>query len=308
MNFTDHCPACGSGNSRTSYRVPDHEYHVGSTADYNLCAACGTLFQAPMPDGEQLSKFYPAHYHSFGTAGFLAGLKDRARLRRLKSLLKSDRALILDYGCGDGRFIKEAARQTDGLVFWGFEIASRKEHYVAPDGKVRIIRGSFEDLLCELPSCDLITMNHVIEHLRDPLGVLVALRGKLTEGAIMEGQTPAADSLERQVFQTRWSGFHAPRHTVVFSRRGLKQILANAGFADPQVTAAFNPAGIAVSLASLPHGNNPGVIERHGPGWLVYVSLATALYPVELLSGSPGIVNYVAHNTANGSLASQDSQ
>ncbi|HJU41635.1 MAG TPA: class I SAM-dependent methyltransferase [Vicinamibacterales bacterium] len=252
------------------------------------------MVQTPIPADEELSAFYPADYHSFGASGLLARLKDHARLRRLQSLAGSDRAVLLDYGCGDGRFIKEAASRTSGWVYWGFEMASRLEKYVAPDGRVTIIRGKLEDLLTVLPRCNVITMNHVIEHLPDPLAVLTALSGRMTEGGIMEGQTPAADSLERKLFQTRWSGFHAPRHTVVFSRNGLRQILTRAGFFDPEVTPAFNPAAIAVSLASLSHGDNPGRIRRQGAGWLTYVAAASLLHPIERLSGSPGIVNYAA--------------
>ena len=288
------CPACGSPRRQVSYRVPDHEYDIGRTAEYSLCADCGTLCQTPIPDLEELSTFYPPDYHSFGASGLLAGLKDRARLGRLKSLVDAGPAVILDYGCGDGRFIKEAAKQTSEWVFWGFEMAMRKEKYVAPDGRVTIIRGRIEDLLDVIPKCDLITMNHVIEHLPDPLAVLVALHAQMSDGGIMEGQTPAADSLERKVFRTRWSGFHSPRHTVVFSRGGLKRILTKAGFREPRVTPAFNPAGIAVSLASLPHGDNPGKIRRQGAAWLMYVAAAAALHPVERLSRAPGIVNYAA--------------
>lgn len=298
MNFTVSCPACGSPKRERSFHVPDHEYNLRHRTEYALCADCGTLVQTPIPDLEQLSAYYPAEYHSFGAGGLLARLKDRARLRRLKSFAHAERAVILDYGCGDGRFIKEAARQTSGWAFWGFELAARKEHHVAPDGRVTIIRGTLDDLLGELPPCDLITMNHVIEHLPDPLGVLTALHARTADRGVMEGQTPAADSLERKVFRTRWSGFHAPRHTVVFSRSGLKQVLTKAGFRDPRVTPAFNPAGIAVSLASLPHGDNPGTIRRQGPGWLMYVAAAAACHPIERLSGSPGIVNYVARKMA----------
>ena len=294
MSATFRCPACGSTRIAASYEVPDHEYDVGYLATYSLCGGCGTLLQTPIPDPEQLSAFYPADYHSFTGAGLLAGLKDRARLLRLKSFLPAERGLILDYGCGDGRFIKAAAAQTTGLVFWGFELATDKETYVAPDGRVTIVRGSFGDLLECLPACDVVTMNHVIEHLPDPVAVLSALRERMNDGAIMEGQTPAADSLERRVFGRRWSGFHAPRHTVVFSRRGLKHVLTTAGFSNPEVMAAFNPAGIAVSLASLPHGNRPGIIKRQGATWLTYVGLATALHPIERLSGAPGVVNYAA--------------
>jgi SAM-dependent methyltransferase len=294
MSVSFRCLACGSTRSVTSYVVPDHEYDVGHTAEYGLCEGCGTLLQTPIPDLEQLATFYPPRYHSFAAGGLLARLKDRARLRRLRSLLASNRGVILDYGCGDGRFIKEAAMRTKGLVFWGYEMAARRQEYVAPDGRVTIIHGSVDDLLAVLPACDLVTMNHVIEHLPDPLAVLRALHARMNDGATMEGQTPAADSLERKVFRTRWSGFHAPRHTVIFSRSGLQQVLTAAGFHHPEIAAAFNPAGIAVSLASVPHGDCPGTITRQGAQWLMYVGAAAALHPIELLSGAPGIVNYAA--------------
>ena len=76
--------------------------------------------------------------------------------------------------------------------------------------------------------------------------------------------------------------------------RSEGKALSRARFIDPQVTGAFNPAGIAVSLASATHGNRAGVIRREGPAWLMYLGAATALYPIDRLSGSPGIINYVA--------------
>jgi SAM-dependent methyltransferase len=298
MSVGFRCPACSSTSTVASYVVPDHEYDVGYTAEYSLCEACGTLRQTPIPDLETLATFYPERYHSFGASGLLARLKDNARLRRLRSFLASDRGVILDYGCGDGRFIKHAAASTSGLVFWGYEMAARKKEDVTHDGRVTIIHGSVDDLLSVLPPCDVVTMNHVIEHLPDPLAVLSALHGRMNAGATMEGQTPAADSLERKVFRSRWSGFHAPRHTVVFSRTGLKRMLTTAGFQNPAVTAAFNPAGIAVSLASMSHGDRPGTITRQGPRWLAYVAAAAALHPIELVANAPGIVNYAARKAA----------
>ena len=292
------CMACGSTNQDGSYQIPDHEYQLSYRAVYSSCADCGTLQQTPIPDLDRLSSFYPAGYHSFGAAGLLARLKDNARLRRLQSLVRCERAVVLDYGCGDGRFVNEAVRQTDAWTFWGFETAARKERSVSAGGRVTIIRGGLQDLLDELPPCDAVTMNHVIEHLPDPLAVLSALHGRMNDGGTMEGQTPAADSLERSIFRTRWSGFHAPRHTVVFSRSGLKQILTTAGFRQAEVTPAFNPAGIAVSLASMSHGDGPGRITRQGAQWLMYVGAAAALHPIERLAGAPGIVNYAARKLA----------
>ena len=116
---------------------------------------------------------------------------------------------------------------------------------------------------------------------------------------MFEGQTPAALSLEHRVFGLRWSGYHAPRHTVVFSRPGLHALLQRAGFVEAQVNAAFNPAGIAVSLASLTqHRMRRGESNAATrlAGWL---GVSTALAPLDVWLASPGIVNFSASGRSN---------
>jgi hypothetical protein len=160
-------------------------------------------------------------------------------------------------------------------------------------GGAKIVKGQLSDLLEVLPRCSLITMNHVIEHLPDPLATVTALSERLADRGVFEGQTPASDSLEHAVFRLRWSGYHAPRHTVVFSRAGLRTMLQRCGFSAPRTESALNPAGIAVSLGSLPH-RGPGRIRRNGFKWLSLLGMATLLAPIDLLSGRPGIMNFVA--------------
>lgn len=288
------CPACGGSSSSPVLRVPDHEYALDYVASYVHCGDCGTAFQHPMPWGEQLAAFYPAAYHAQGRRGFLAKLRNQLRLRRLVALLDGDGAL-LDYGCGDGSFLVHAAAALPDRQFYGFEIDARPSQTSLVDGRVILVRGSPSDLMQVLPPCRLIAMNHVIEHLPDPLATLSELRDKLVPGGQLEGQTPAAGSLEHRVFGTRWSGYHAPRHTVVFSQSGLAAVLARAGFADVTIRGAFNPAGVAVSLATL--GQRPdgaGMVRRGGPSWLLWLSLAASLAPIDLLSGAPGIVDFRA--------------
>ncbi len=287
------CPACHSEKTQNLFTVPDHEYNVDYRAPYAQCLDCLSFFQSPMPDSARLSDFYPANYHSFDTNNPLAKLKQKQRLKRLRSLVDSNRMILLDYGCGNGAFIKESAKEMPTAEFYGYEIGSQNERQILLDGRVVLLKGSFKFLLQELPLCELITMNHVIEHLPDPWKVLSALQMKLNRNGILEGQTPAADSLEQKIFKKGWSGFHAPRHTVIFSKKGLRKILERAGFAQSQITPAFNPAGIAVSLASLSHGDSPGNISRRGLSWLFYVGAATLFYPIDLLSGAPGMINFL---------------
>ena len=188
------CPACGEPVEGAAENVPDHEYALDYLASYLHCGRCRSTFQAPMPRGDQLSAFYPPAYHSIGRRGLLAKLRNQLRLRKLVPLLDGDGA-VLDYGCGDGSFLVHAAQALPERRFFGFEIDSRPSQSSLADGRVTLIRGSHTDLLQARPACRLITMNHVIEHLPDPLATLSELREKLAPGGHIEGQTPAAGSL-----------------------------------------------------------------------------------------------------------------
>lgn len=247
-----------------------------------------------MPEESQLASFYPPDYHSLGRQGLLTRIRYDMRIKRLQPLLRGDGA-ILDFGCGDGSFLVQAAARMPNRKLVGYEIGERREIHELAAGAVTVVRGSLADLLDVLPACQVITMNHVIEHLPDPVHILTQLRRRMAQNGVLEGQTPASASLEQRVFGRRWSGYHAPRHTVVFSMAGLRQALLRAGFVGVEVRGAFNPAGLAVSLASMRQpASGRGRIVRSGPSWLFWLTLATGLAPFDLLSGAPGIVNFRA--------------
>ncbi|HEY8515484.1 MAG TPA: class I SAM-dependent methyltransferase [Candidatus Binatia bacterium] len=273
--------------------MPDHEYGLAHRATYVRCSACGSEYQQPMPGPDELASFYPPNYHSMTGGGLLLRMRHDVRARRLARLLTGDGA-VLDYGCGDGGFLVHAARKLPGRRWYGYEIASRPERIELAAGAVTLVRGDLDDLLAVLPECRLITMNHVIEHLPQPLATLTRLCERLLPGGVFEGQTPAAGSLEHRLFKTRWSGYHAPRHTIVFSPDGLRRLLERAGLRDVAIEGTFNPAGLALSLASVRHGDAPGVLVRQGFGWLAWLGVAAALSPIDLLSGAPAVVDFAA--------------
>ncbi len=290
------CPACGDLGTGASRAVPDHEYGIAYLATYVACGACGSLRQDPMPSAAELAAFYPPDYHAQTGQGLLGRLRHQARCRRLAPLVGD--GPLLDYGCGNGDFLRYVARRRPGPEYYGFEIGDRREVTVLDGGAVTVVRGDLEDVCSVVPPCHLITMNHVIEHLPDPLAVVAALAAKLAPGGVLEGQTPAAGSLEHRLFRGAWSGYHAPRHTVVFSAAGLATLLAKAGLVDVEVGRAFNPASLAVSVASVPQRGRAGHIRRSGPSWLAFVAMATALAPIDLLSDSPAVVDFTARRPA----------
>ena len=290
------CPACESHGICNVVQVPDHEYGLDYVASYACCAECGTLYQSPMPSEAQLASFYRQDYHSMSEGGFLMSLRHNLRIKRLKECANGSGA-ILDYGCGNGSFVRRAATVLSGVEFVGFEIGSHSK-VTRPADRVTIVEGSPADLFEILPPCQVVIMNHVIEHLPDPFAVISALAEKLLPGGHFDGQTPNAVSLEHRIFGRRWSGFHAPRHTAIFSIAGLRTLLERARFESIRIQGAFNPAGYAVSFASALHSDGKGVIPRHGLKWLAFVAAAAAALPVDVWSGAPGIIDFRARKKA----------
>ncbi len=246
-----------------------------------------------MPDPETLASFYPDGYHSFAGGGLLQRIRHDMRIRRLSQFLAGEGA-VLDYGCGNGSFLLRFAEQVPDRPLYGFEVAGEMSVESLADGRITIIKGTYQDLLERLPACRLITMNHVIEHLPDPAEVVRALAAKLLPGGTFEGQTPAARSTEQRVFGTQWSGYHAPRHTIVFSRQGLEHLFERCNFEKPVLSGAFNPAGLAISIASLSHRGRQGRVSREGLAWLGRLGVATLLSPFDLFLGAPAVVDFAA--------------
>jgi len=292
------CPACGQGIPIRPCEIPDHEYKIPFRACFSQCDNCGSVYQTPMPTTESLAGFYPENYHSYASGGLLMRMRLDMRIRRVATLLGKNDS-FLDFGCGNGAFLYRAAEKLPGRNFYGYEISGKREVVTSSDGSVTIVKGDIQDLWELLPQCRLITINHAIEHLPSPEKTVRELFKKLTDGGFFEGQTPAADSLERRVFKSRWSGYHAPRHTVVFSRKGLEILLSRIGFTNIEITPAFNPAALAVSIGSAFHGPGPGVVIRQGFSWLFLLGLGTVTAPIDLWSGASGVIDFRASKASS---------
>ena len=136
-------------------------------------------------------------------------------------------------------------------------------------------------------------MNHVIEHLPDPFTTLSRLVARLEPGGWLEGQTPAAQSLEHHVFGQYSSGYHAPRHTVVFSRAAC----GGSSSASASARSRFRRHSIQRrSRSASPRWRDGGTPTRgfDVPGYVGCAGSRSQRYsaPIDLASGSPGIVNF----------------
>ncbi|TNE50389.1 MAG: class I SAM-dependent methyltransferase [Sphingomonadales bacterium] len=80
---------------------------------------------------------------------------------------------------------------------------------------------------------DLITLNHVIEHLAQPVGLLRQCREWLAPGGSIFLEVPNAEARGLTTFGRFWRGLEAPRHFGIPSEKGLRLALEQAGFGPP---------------------------------------------------------------------------
>lgn len=134
---------------------------------------------------------------------------------------------ILDVGCGNGRFL-------DRMRQLGWEVTG-----VEPDGAavtvareklgLQVFEGSLEEAGLPGSHFDAITMNHVIEHVPDPISTLRECHRVLKPGGKLVVATPNIKSMGFQAFSEYWRGLEVPRHLHLFCLHSLRIAVERAG-------------------------------------------------------------------------------
>jgi 2-polyprenyl-3-methyl-5-hydroxy-6-metoxy-1,4-benzoquinol methylase len=170
---------------------------------------------------------YRAYRLAAALPGMLTGI-EQAR-RSLDSMLLAQRnpGTLLDVGCGDGSFLdRMRSRGWDviGVDFDANAIATAKRKH-----GLDLHHGDLADVDFPADRFDAITLNHVIEHVPDPLGLLVACRRILKPRGRLILVTPNSASTGHQRFGRHWRGLEPPRHLHIFSRANLAECARRAG-------------------------------------------------------------------------------
>ena len=100
---------------------------------------------------------------------------------------------------------------------------------VAREQGIEVIESPIERTPLVADAFDVITMSHVIEHVPDPIALLVAARRALKPGGMLFVFTPNADSWGHAMFGRSWYPLEPPRHLHIFRSRNLVACAERAG-------------------------------------------------------------------------------
>lgn len=171
---------------------------------------------------------YPVQPSTYWLARLLSHVPSIARARALEifDLPPTQAGSLLDVGCGNGKFIRQM--RSLGWNACGVDPDPAAVAQGLRTG-LKVFQGSIMDLPPN-PRYDVITLNHVIEHVPDPIFLLAECKKRLTPttGRLMI-MTPNLNGLGHRWFGRFWRGLEIPRHLMLFSSTALKKCASRAG-------------------------------------------------------------------------------
>lgn len=172
---------------------------------------------------------------------------------------KTGHQRLLDIGSGNGDFVLLA--NSLGYRAEGLEIDPSARDFALKRGLV-VHQGGLPDSGLPSSSVDVITMNHVLEHLHDPVASLKEAFRLLLPGGKLWVQVPNLDGASNKFWGEDSRLLEPPRHLIMFNVGNLKRLFLRAGFKNveqlstPNISRFVYVQSYAASLSREPYEMN----------------------------------------------------
>jgi len=244
------CVACGSTNARP--------LGVKNDLDVVSCVECDSVYTTYSP-WYSSSFFYSAFYLNedelsppqFVNTRLEEITADFSRFR------KNNR--LLDIGCGAGTLLSAARK--NGWNAQGLDVSAGAVKHVRDMG-FEVYEGELQAAAFPSEFFDVVTAAELLEHLIDPRPLLQEVARILRPGGLFWTTTPHARGLSGRMLGLKWRCIWPPEHLQLFSVRGLKTLLRDAGFQQLRIdTTGGNPIEIFHAMGAVK--TVPKTVDQH---------------------------------------------
>lgn len=227
-NVAKACLICGSPLSA----IAENLHAASSRADvlyrFTLfeCTLCGHVqkdvgpeYQAHLDGVYRVAYTLPGGGRKSNISNGKVVSREKTLAETLASLLgtKSEGA-VLDVGTGTGYFLAALSEELPHFDIVGYDLNNEKEELIRANGATDFYSGSLENIPKKF---DLITLNHVLEHLPEPVTVLKQASALLKPDGYLAVVVPC--------FKSVYTDFFFLEHCSHFTESSLNLVSALAG-------------------------------------------------------------------------------
>lgn len=224
-----YCPACHCQVGRNERWKNGYEFVS--------CQKCGTLYVPRIP--ESASAFNYAEYYRQTNLSVPAFVSKRLEeiVLGFSPYRKNNR--LLDIGFGAAVLLQVGARA--GWLTEGVEVSRTAVEHAQQLG-LNAFYGQLSNACYPDAWFDIVVGVEMLEHLPNPQNMVLEIARILRPGGLFWATTPHGRGLSSRLLGLEWSAAAPPEHLQLFSLRGVKSLLSNAGFHRIEVSAhGVNP-------------------------------------------------------------------
>jgi 2-polyprenyl-3-methyl-5-hydroxy-6-metoxy-1,4-benzoquinol methylase len=227
------CPACGSHADAQELACLGGETMTESLK-LVCCRQCGHITYDRLPDDSWFDHFYSRVFEQAAPQWTFrapenepAGSAPWGSFDHVQDLNLPSDSQILDFGCGYGTGLMQLQKLGYTNVC-GVELGKRRAEVAKQYFGDRVRCGSLPEaqaLTRENGAFDLIILHHVLEHLRDPYGILTGLASLLSRKGVIAVAVPeiyAESPLHLPLYFPHLHHFNTTSMMRLMSRVGLK--------------------------------------------------------------------------------------
>jgi 2-polyprenyl-3-methyl-5-hydroxy-6-metoxy-1,4-benzoquinol methylase len=268
------CFICGEDAAPLYHDAHDYTFGVSGHWSYIKCAnnQCATIQLNPLPTSETIKTFYSGYYTqsvdpeslieldqissapSVSKKGILKLFLSNLLFWRSDQYLSDLRYLasrktpgkLLDVGCGNGLFLKAAKNR--GWEVEGCDYDQKSVEVANKTFDLDVKLGDLQSISYESNRFDAITLSNVIEHLTDPLSLMIESYRILNDGGRFVSVSPNPSSVLHKRYGKYWRGLEPPRHIMLLQHQTLHNLAKRAGF--KKVFSFTSVSGLELSEAS----------------------------------------------------------
>lgn len=244
------CPICGSPRNsfKPLYLLSDSMHDISGRYQIVKCENCSLFLINPQPTGEELNRHYPAEYYSFRASppryygkSLIEKLGAALRhplytvavilelpLRRREIFQHNTR--LLDIGCGQGEYLQRLRIKNQyNMQLYGVDVGGVDEERMRKQS-IKFFKGDLAEAKFKDAFFDVVTINHALEHVEDPVRVLREINRILKKTGKLIIGIPNTGSATYFLFRENSVQLDVPRHLFGYSVRNIRMLAKKTGF------------------------------------------------------------------------------